>query len=502
VLSFGRRFDGRDFGPDDIAFIEHIAASSAVAVSRCLLGRENERKIEMLRALARFTGAITSSLDLTRVLQTVANTTEAVIERDQAMVALLEGGKLRIRAVSDKVTVEANEAEVLGMKEVLGVIQRRAGRLRATVAELAEEESDVPDREVFTRYFESNEMQSLLALPLQDEEGLLGYLILESRDPDGFGDASAEEYLGILSGSVTVAIRNADLYRRVPMVGFLAPLASQRRRLAAMKPKKRRLLLGGVAAVVLVLAAVPLPRDTAGPAFVRPAEVLPVTALAPGIVDRVYASGGERLVAGALVASVRNLESGARLSAARADLAIAERRAAEAAQRRDPVEARRWALEARNLSGWMEYARAEERDQRLTAPVTGSILTPRLEEKVGELLERGDVLCEIARLDPVHVEVQISEEDVGLVQVGKGARVKVRSYPNVQFRGTIVTVAPEGTSQPGKSATFTVTVECPNPDLALLAGMSGRAKLDAGTSPLLWSVFRPVGHALRMKFWF
>jgi hypothetical protein len=150
----------------------------------------------------------------------------------------------------------------------------------------------------------------------------------------------------------------------------------------------------------------------------------------------------------------------------------------------------------------MEYARAEERDQRLTAPVTGSILTPRLEEKVGELLERGDVLCEIARLDPVHVEVQISEEDVGLVQVGKGARVKVRSYPNVQFRGTIVTVAPEGTSQPGKSATFTVTVECPNPDLALLAGMSGRAKLDAGTSPLLWSVFRPVGHALRMKFWF
>jgi GAF domain-containing protein/biotin carboxyl carrier protein len=501
ILSFGRRYDGRDFSPDDILFIEHVASSSAVAVSRCLLGRENERKIEMLRALARFTGEITSTLDLNKVLQTVANTTEAVIERDQASVALLEGGALKIRAVSDKVTVEANEAEVLGMTEVLGVIRRHGGRLRATAAEVSDEEAEVRDREVFARYFESGDMQSILALPLQDEEGLLGYLILESRDPEGFGDPNAEEFLGILSGSVTVAIRNADLYRRLPMVGFLAPLAAQRRRLAAMDPKRRRLLLGGAAAAVLFLVAVPLPRNAAGPALVRPSEVLPVTALAPGIVERVYVAGGERLVAGAPVASLRNLESGARLSAARADLAIAERRAAEAAQRRDPVEARRWVLEAKNLAGWMEYAQSEERDQRLTAPVTGSILTPRLEEKVGERLERGDVLCEIARLDPAHVEVQISEEDVGDVRVGTGARMKVLSYPNIQFRGRVISVAPEGISPPGKAASFTVTVECSNPDLVLLAGMSGRAKLETGVSPLLWNVLRPLGRALHMKFW-
>ncbi len=501
VLAFTQRYDGRDFGPDDVLFIEHIASSASVAVSRCMLGRENEKKIEMLRALARFTGEITSTLDLNRVLQTVANTTEAVMERDRAIVALLEGGALRIRAVSDKVAVESNEAEVLGIAEVLGVALRRRGRLRVTAATVAEEGSDVPDREVFARYFEAGEMQSILALPLQDEEGLLGYLVLESRDPDGFGDANAEEFLGIVSGSVTVAIRNADLYRRMPMVGFLAPLASHQRRLAAMDPRRRALLLGGIAAAALFLGFLPLPRNAAGPAVIRPSEILPVTALAPGIVERVYALGGERLVAGSPVASLRNMESGARLSAAEADLAIAERRAAEASQRRDPVEARRWSLEAQNLAGWMEYARSEERDQRLTAPVTGSILTPRLEEKVGERLERGDVLCEVARLDPVHVEVQIWEEDVGDVRVGKGARVKVLSYPNRQFRGTILSVAPEGISLPGKPAAFTVTVECPNPDLELLAGMTGRAKLEAGSSPILWNILRPLGRALRMKFW-
>lgn len=502
VLALGRRADGEDFNEEDLTFIEHVGSGAAVALSRCLLDLENRRKLEMLRALARFTGEITSTLDLNRVLHTVANTTEAVIDRDRAIVALVAAGGLKVRAVSDKVTVEVNEAEVLSIEEVLQAIHRRKGRLRVTAESVADEEAEIPDREVFARYFEAGEMQSILALPLQDEEGLLGYLVLESRDPAGFGDAAAEEFLGILSGSVTVAIRNADLYRRVPMVGFLAPIAGQRRRFAAMSPKRRRIILAAAAAAILFVAVIPLPRNAAGPALVRPSEVLPVVALAPGIVERVYASGGDEIVAGSPVASLRNRESDARLAEAEAELAIAERRAAEAAERRDPAEARRWSLQAKNLSGWMSYARSEGADQRLTAPVTGSILTPRIEERVGQMMERGDALCEIARLDPVHVEVQISEEDVGDLKPGGAARVKVLSYPDRQFHGKILTISPEGSGPAGKPASFTVTVECANPDLDLLAGMSGRAKVEAGSSPWLWNTLRPLGRAARMNFWF
>lgn len=502
VLALCRRHDGRDFNRDDRQFVQYVCTSAGVAVSRHLLEKENAGQIEMLRALARFTSEITSTLDLNRVLLTVANTTEAVVERDRALVALLDGGILKVRAVSDKVTVEGNEAEVLGIAGILAVILKRRGRVHVAAEHVANEGAEVPDREVFAGYFDSGEMQSILALPLQDEEGLLGYLILESRNPAGFRDADAEEFLGILSGSVAVAIRNADLYRRLPMVGFLAPFASQRRRLDAMNPRARTFLLGGITAAAIFIAAVPLPRLATGPAVVRPSEILPVTALAPGIVERVYAGGGDRLVAGSPVASLRNAESEARLAGAEADLAIAQRRAAEASRRQDPAEAQRWSLEAKNLAGWMAYARSEERDQRLTAPVTGSILTPRIQEKVGEHLERGDVLCEIARLDPAHIEVQIPEEDVGAVRVGRGARIKVLAFPNAQFRGKILAVAPEGTSLPGKPASFTVTVECANADLALLAGMTGRAKLEAGSSPLLWNFLRPLGRAIRMKFWF
>jgi multidrug efflux pump subunit AcrA (membrane-fusion protein) len=500
VLALGRRADGNDYDEDDLLSVEHIGSSAAVAVRRCLLARDNEHKLDLLRALSKFSGEITSTLDLNRVLLTVVNTTEAVLGRDRACVALVEGGALKIRAVSDKVTVEVNEAEVLGMVDMLAVLYRHRARLRVAANSMTED-SDLPGQDVFTRYFEAGEMQSLLALPLQDEEGLLGYLVLESRDPDGFADESAEEALGILSGAVTVAIRNADLYRRVPMVGLLGPLAAQRRRFAEMNPARRAVLLAGVGAALLLTAVVPWSRKVAGPALVRPSEVLPVSVLAPGVVDQIYVRSGGRVVEGMPVAAIRNRETDARLAAARADLAIAQRRAAEAAEQRDPSEAQRWMLQAQNLSGWLAYAQSQGADLRLISPVTGSVLTPQLEERVGEVLDRGDVLCEVARLDPVRVDVEISEEEVGTVTMGGMGRIKVLAYPAVQFRGKIVAIAPEGEAPPGKPAMFRVTVECPNKDLRLLAGMTGRAKLDAGRSPLLLNVIRPLVRAIRMNFW-
>lgn len=501
VLALGRRSDGADFSDEDVAFIEHVASSASLAVHRCILARQNADQLRLLRELARFGREITSTLDLNRVLQTVVNTTEAVIERDRASVALLEAGTLRIRAVSEKVTVEANEAEVLGLTEVLASLLRlkREFRVAADALEAGEE---VPDREVFARHFEAGEMQSLLALPLQDEEGLLGFLLLESRNPDGFADRSDTEFLSILGGMVSVAIRNADLYRRVPMVGFLGPIATSRRRWAAMSPGRRAAFASAAGAAFVLLALVPWPHQVAGPAVVRPSELLSVTLASPGVVRQVYVRGGEPVVEGALVATVRNRDADALLASAEANVAVAERRAAEASARRDAAESKRWALAARDAAAELEYARSTEQDLRLTARVSGLIVTPRVEERVGEHLDQGEAICEIARLDPVHVDVRLGEGDIGPIREGARTRLKVLAYPERQFIGRVARVAPEGEAEPGKSATFLVSIECPNPRLELLSGMTGRAKIDAGSSPWLWNVLRPVVRALRMNFWF
>jgi multidrug efflux pump subunit AcrA (membrane-fusion protein)/GAF domain-containing protein len=501
VLAVGRRSDGADFSEEDVAFIDHVASSASLAVRRCMLARENADQLRLLRELARFGREITSTLDLNRVLQTVANTTEAVIARDRASVALLESGTLKIRAVSEKVVVETNEAEVLGLTEVLDALLQMKREIRIT-ADGLEAGAELPHREVFARYFEGGEMQSLLALPLQDEEGLMGLVLLESRDPDGFADRSDAEFLGILGGMVSVAVRNADLYRRVPMVGFLRPLALSRRRWSAMTPRRRAFVAIAASVAFVLFAVVPWPRQVAGSAVVRPAEVLTVTVPSAGVVREIYVQGGAPVMQGALVATVRNRDADAMLASAQANYAIAERRAAEAAAQRDAAETRRWSLAARDAAAELDYARSTEQDLRLTARVSGVVVTPRVEERVGEHLDQGDELCEIARLDPVHVEVQLGEGDVGAIGEGSRARLKVLAYPDRQFAGRVLRISPQGESQPGKSATFVVSVEIPNKRLELLSGMTGRAKIDAGYSPWLWNLLRPAVQALRMKFWF
>jgi multidrug resistance efflux pump len=190
------------------------------------------------------------------------------------------------------------------------------------------------------------------------------------------------------------------------------------------------------------------------------------------------------------------------LASAEAEVAVAERRAAEAAARRDAAESKRWSLAARDAAAGLEYARSTERDLRLTARVSGLVVTPRVEERVGEHLDQGDALCEIARLDPVHVEVRLGEGDVGAIREGARSRLKVLAYPERQFHGRVIHIAPEGEGEPGKPATFVVSIECPNEQLSLLSGMTGRAKIDAGTSPWLWNALRPIVRALRLNFWF
>ncbi len=501
VLALGRRRSGYDFSDEDILFVEHVADSVALAVRRCILARENAEKLHVLRELARFSREITSTLDPGRVLQTVANTTEAVIERDRAVVALVESGRLRIRAVSEKLTVEKNEDEVLGLTEVLGLLQVRGVERRVTAEGLEDEVEDPSEREVYARFFEQGEMQSLLALPLRDEEGQLGFLILESRDPSGFADAADKENLEILSGAVTIAVRNAELYRRLPMVGLLSPIASLSRRWNALSPRRRAIAASAGGALLLLVAAVPLPRDMAGPATVRPSEVFPVTVTESGVVQHVYVHAGDAVSVGTPVAAVRNRETDARLEAAEADYALARQQAAEAAARRDQAEARRYSLEARNLAAWSSYARSVQEELRLVSRVAGLVATPRVEEKVGERLEQGDVLCEIARLDPVHVEVRLREEDVGLIAEGAKARFKVLAFPDRQFVGRVLRISPQATSEPGRPATVVVWVECANPNLALLSGMTGRAKIQAGRSPILLDLLRPVVRLIRMNFW-
>ena len=82
----------------------------------------------------------------------------------------------------------------------------------------------------------------------------------------------------------------------------------------------------------------------------------------------------------------------------------------------------------------------------------------------------------IVDLDPIKVEVQVLERQVGLLATGRVAQVTFAAFPGEVFLGRIETINPMIESD---SRTARVTVLIPNPEARILPGMYARVSLEA-----------------------
>src|SRR5215813_3056042 len=162
-------------------------------------------------------------------------------------------------------------------------------------------------------------------------------------------------------------------------------------------PSRRRLIWTMTAAAVLImLFVVPWRLRVAGPARVLPGRRAAVTAGVDGTVMTVLRHEGDTVKAGDVIATLDPESYRAAAEDARAAYRIAESEVTrfreagdspnmfEAASRRDEARAK--------------LDLEEDRLNRTTlrAPTSGIIVTPRIEERVGQLLTRGSEMCVIA----------------------------------------------------------------------------------------------------------
>lgn len=489
------------YRPDERAFLEHTVTQGALALDRALLFDQNENRIQDLDALLRISRELTSTLDLDRVLLTAVNTTAAIVERERATLALFQGDKLAVRAVSDMPRVDGGTAEKLGVARLLEWLSlRRPDSLWLDASDVADRE-DLEGREVLEDYF-GGDMRSFLVIGLKDEQGPLGYLLVESYREGAFASESDRDALTVLAGQLAVSIRNAQLYRQLPMVGALAPLAERRRRWQQMSASQRRAWIGGVAAALLVVAVLPWPRSVAGNGKVLPVEEVPVRAAVGGVVRSVEVQAGAWVRAGQLLARLDDEPEGARLAELRAEAELARSRSAQAQMGRDPVE-----RHLAQLSRTQALARAAATlvagdRSRLVAPVDGYVLTPALRQQVGAYLAPGETFCQVSPVDTLRVEVAITETDVAAVRPGQTLRLKVLGFPDRQFEGRVSEVSWQGEPEGrGKPSTFLVRGWVANEGARLRSGMTGRARVDVGSATLLSRWTRGFYRAVRLGLW-
>jgi multidrug resistance efflux pump len=159
-------------------------------------------------------------------------------------------------------------------------------------------------------------------------------------------------------------------------------------------------------------------------------------------------------------------------------------------------------LEARIDMLEAELARLDDQLSRskIYASVSGILTTYRFEEKVGDFLEEGAEVCEIANDDRVVLEMPVAEKDMDVVEVAKPVKFKVRGYPFRSFHARVDEIAPIATPG-GKSSTVMVRAYVDNTEKLLKPGMTGVAKIYCGLSFVGNILTRDLVRFIRTEFW-
>lgn len=494
VVEVVNKLDGTPFGDDDLFFLTTIAEQAAIALKNANL-LESERKAEELDALLNISKEITSTLNLDRILLTVVNQASSVLPFERCSIGIFDRGRFTLAAVSGY-EAPPKSAEMDALKRCLEWAAQQEGAVAADKQEDGWKLEPETARTLLPGYLASAGFDGFFALPLKDDQGSLGVIALENKEP-AFLTERQVEVLSILASQSTVAVRNAQLYSQVPLINVMQPILARKARLQSI-PRERLKRIGLQAAIVAAaLLVVPWRIRVGTNAQVVPAQRRAVSADTRGVIQRVHVREGDTVAAGTLLAEQDAGEDRVRLERAQADLALAERQLGEGQQHGDLAAAGQAQLRIEIASAEVALYREKVQRARLTAPLAGIVVTPRIEERVGELLEKGESLCELVEVDRMAVALNVPETSLDLVAPGAAVSIKLNAFPTLTLSGNIDRLSAQSVAFEGEQY-FVVRARFTNEGGRARPGMVGRAKLVAAGGWLpRWSPgWYPIGYAL------
>lgn len=120
-------------------------------------------------------------------------------------------------------------------------------------------------------------------------------------------------------------------------------------------------------------------------------------------------------------------------------------------------------------------AQAKERRSyaKLTSPITGVVLEKIIEP--GNLLQPGNEIIKIGDFSRVKIEVQISELELGKLEIGQTVEVVLDAFPNQKYIGTLKRISPAANTS---ARLIPVEVLIPNIDSKIGSGLLARVNFE------------------------
>jgi len=194
------------FSDDDERLLLTIAGQMAIAIERIRLFNLERKRRQEAETLRQATAALSTSLDLDHVLESILTSLKQVVPYDSASVFLLEGDHLRITIAN-------------GIKDAGQIIDRNYPANDPLFLEVKERReplilANAQDDPRFMKWGETSYVLGWMAVPLITRGEVIGYITLDSRTQAAYSLESAG-MAQAFGHQAAAAIENARLFEGI-----------------------------------------------------------------------------------------------------------------------------------------------------------------------------------------------------------------------------------------------------------------------------------------------
>ncbi|HEX4379341.1 MAG TPA: HlyD family efflux transporter periplasmic adaptor subunit, partial [Candidatus Acidoferrum sp.] len=262
---------------------------------------------------------------------------------------------------------------------------------------------------------------------------------------------------------------------------------------------------------LILLACLPLWHETiTGRFIVEPAHRVFVRALVPGSITQVFAAEGSQVAAGAPLFAMNNLALKSTQGKSAADYAVAGMQATSALLHYADYGSA--TQERERLAEQSRAANAQAATLDISSPISGTVLTPRVSDRLGSFVSEGTELAEVADLTTMQARMFVSEYDLHRLKLNSPARLVVQG--SIHKWDTIVGSISQRSSEidpelvlseklTGLSAPNYYVVDMPlaNSESKLRPGMVGTARIYGPRRSLIGLTWVSLRRGVVRKLW-
>jgi hypothetical protein len=245
-----------------------------------------------------------------------------------------------------------------------------------------------------------------------------------------------------------------------------------------------------------------LPHRITGVAQLATDSTQLISAPFDGTLTQVYATTGDEVDRGALLARLDTQEMLLQMTEMQAEMQRHQSEVDKARATFKLVESEIAQARVRQMQARLDRLNFQLNQAEINAPFPGVVVEGERKELLGLPLRKGQILYRIARIEGLYLVIEVPQEDIDYIHIGSVGEFSLVTQPNIAYPFEITHILPVARVKGAKGAHFEMKARLTGePETWWRSGMTGVAKIDAGRAQVLWLLGHRLVDRLRLIFW-